>query len=378
MTYLRWAIALILVFGAPAASFAQQEEVLLLRSGRVIAGVVTRDGDRFVIDFADASRMSIPADAVQRRCASLEDAYQTKRETVTPANARQHLDLCEWCLRSGMLSQAANELLIAITIGGDNPQTQHYQQRLREAELRITGKRQVDGEIHETASADELEQMMRELPSEAVEQFTRSVQPVLLNHCSTSTCHGPTTTSEYRLLRSRSGHSVTRRFTQRNLHATLRLIDRENPDNSRLLTRLQGPHGTDGQPVFGNQQRDLYDRLVQWVRAISHKRPPQPLATIDETTSTLMQTDGLEMDEPSLREPAFAELRQPEPEEDTALRQDNFVPRDPFDPEIFNRRYFSRHDTESPATPRTQPPHPIDPLPIPSSRNSFRPQAARN
>jgi hypothetical protein len=174
-------------------------------------------------------------------------------------------------------------------------------------------------------------------------------------------------------------------MTQRNLHATLQWVDRENPPASQLLTVPIQPHGSTDE-VFTNQHMAQYQELIDWVTTLANPEPtdpPQP-ATIEPS-----QVLPEEATVPDIRpRPAFsprdgeaeragfdfpvAPAEQLSPEEtkpseeplDVPLERaergtsvkrgqppKRFTPVDAFDPEIFNRRFFKkrsaseRHDS---------------------------------
>ena len=154
--------------------------------------------------------------------------------------------------------------------------------------------------------------MVRNLPHKAVETFTQSVQPVLMNNCLGSGCHGPLSDVPMRLFRVSSGKSPTRRMTQRNLHSVLQFVDRENPTASRLIKACDGPHGSARHSVFGERQGDQYRRLLIWTLLLAER----PAARSPATVSTPPQSPGKTASQASIDQPA-----------------------DPFDPEVFNRRY---------------------------------------
>jgi hypothetical protein len=121
---------------------------------------------------------------------------------------------------------------------------------------------------NQSPSNDELDRMVRGLPHKAVENFTQSVQPILMNNCTSAACHGPQSTTGLRLQRIPTGQSVGRRLTQRNLYAVMQYIDGSNPLGSRFLTAPIAPHGTAKTSVFTPQQVMQYKRLVDWVTLI--------------------------------------------------------------------------------------------------------------
>jgi len=74
---------------------------------------------------------------------------------------------------------------------------------------------------------------------EVVAQFTRSVQPLLLNRCAAGACHGGPTSPPPRLQRPVSRGSIDRRTTLANLEAVLDAIgpDRDPQELVAMLAR---------------------------------------------------------------------------------------------------------------------------------------------
>ena len=122
--------------------------------------------------------------------------------------------------------------------------------------------------------------MVRGLPRGAVEAFTQSVQPVLMNHCTGSGCHGLQSDTGMKLIRISAGKSPSRRFTQRNLYSVLHYVDQENPSKSKLLTAAAGPHGTVQNAIFSEREAAQYKRLVDWVGQIAGREMPAAPATV--------------------------------------------------------------------------------------------------
>jgi hypothetical protein len=161
--------------------------------------------------------------------------------------------------------------------------------------------------------------------------------------------------------------TANRRLTQRNLHATLGAIDRQQPEKSPLLVAPIQPHGTAKAAVFTSRDASQYQELVDWVyqvtsnkpapRKTKHKEPAaskrDPVAppAVDDSES---ENESAEADEPTAR--AFGQLAADSPDSQSTgpgrptprtpkgsvpkrgTPPDDFTPQDPFDPEIFNRR----------------------------------------
>src|SRR5438874_10376451 len=110
---------------APVSS----EGVLLLRSGRVLAGKVRRDGDRYFVTLP-TGEIRIRADEVERVCPTLADGYEYKRAAMLPGSVGPHLDLAVWCITNGLWSEAERELDEARRLEPRHPKIPLLERRL--------------------------------------------------------------------------------------------------------------------------------------------------------------------------------------------------------------------------------------------------------
>ena len=293
---------------SPAAPPVRQ--MLLLRNGEVIEGRISRADDFFVVDLSNG-QIRVKQSSVELVCNGIEDGYRRKRAAIQVGNVHHHLKLARWCLRHDLFGRAAVELADAMVADADNPMIGLLHHRLRMA-MEPPSSSKTANLPARGPSNEELDQMVRNLPYKAVETFTQSIQPVLMNNCLGSGCHGPLSDVPMRLFRVSRDKSPSRRMTQRNLHSVLQFVDRENPTASRLIKACNGPHGTTRNSVFGERQVNQYRRLLIWTLLLAER----PAARSPATVSTPPQSSGT-----------------------TAAQASPPQPADPFDAEVFNRRY---------------------------------------
>jgi hypothetical protein len=219
-----------------------------------------------------------------------------------------------------------------------------------------------------------------DLPNGALEAFTRKVQPVLVNNCTASKCHEPGGPQSFQLNRAVLRGEANRRTTMQNLSAALAIIDREHPEKSELLTVPRQTHGGMNGPIFAARQEQAFKHIADWVALVARETPadndsnaaetqvagasPSRSRTVKPRSSTAARPVAvLSPDQPGLQfvqkgigaplpappivdptvEPASATeepvktLRQPHRLK-VGVTAEKWQPRDPFDPEIFNRQ----------------------------------------
>jgi len=262
-----------------------QPGVVLLRNGQVVSGRVTQAGEFYYISLT-SGEIRLQANQVDLVCHSLAEGYERKRSRIDPDKLGDHLDLALWCIWQQLYENAAREIADARAIDARHPRIALVERQLKLAQERPT---------HEPRSAaasgpsnEDLDRLLRGMPPGTVETFANSIQPLLLNTCATAGCHGPQSEGKLRLLRTQLGKSSSRRFTQRNLHAVVEMIDRADPPASPLLKAPVAPHGTAKAPIFTSKDMVQYRQLVQWVMRVAQSNAEQP-PTVDKPDDNLLQ-----------------------------------------------------------------------------------------
>ncbi len=367
---------------AVRAEAAAADGVLLLRGGGVLTGQIARDGDRYVVT-RDNSEISVSASQVSLVAGSLEDAYQQQRHAIQHPMVGAHLRLAEWCLRNNLGPQAARELIDARGLDPRHPRLALLERHLAALAARSTEDAARPGgagpAVSQAATSveptpreelDRLTELASSLPDGALEQFTRKVQPVLVNNCTASGCHQRGGGQPFQLDRAMLHGLSNRRSTLRNLAATLELVNKDLPQQSELLTSLRGPHGGMDGPVFGPRQEQLAAYLEDWVAVVTESEvAPDAVAVAGGPEPAQPSVYGRTLDrlvEPVRRVPYEVAEAQPATAvvatdgeiggvvpaghevDPFAIRParrlqygahlTTWQPTDPFDPEIFNRQ----------------------------------------
>lgn len=353
MAYRIGAVPLLLaLFCAPVSgegpALAPREGVLLLKNGHVMQGGVTKAGDYFVLTLGKTGEIRLPATDVETQCLDLDDAYRYQAALLSGKKADPHLTLAEWCLRYGLPTQAEDQLNFARQVEPENPRIKQLEQRLKlAAEIPAAGGAKAAASST-TVSSKQLDETLEELPKGSVEKFSVVIQPMLINRCGANGCHGPAAKSNFHLLRPSSGQMMTKRFTQRNLFTVLQYLDKESPEESRLVTVPQERHGGTQTPVFDKRSQHQLDDLIAWAKHLA-PRPTQvslpssinPMQTLLSQPKSAGERPALEPVEQSAgrrsRAPRIPTVNDVKKEE--GIREAK-APRDPFDPEIFNQKYL--------------------------------------
>jgi hypothetical protein len=356
---------------------------LVLRSDRVLRGDIIRVGDRYVVAVGDQDELRVPVGEVEFHCDTLEEAYELKRRALTVAgqDAAEHLKLANWCLRYGLYAAAAEQLMLADQREPDNEANRRFERRLIMAAREVTeNPASASASAATTSSAavpsaravPDLDPRFQSMPAGTVEQFTNFVQPLLINRCGAGGCHGPHSSTPFVLDYPHWSRVVPRRFTQNNLHATLRQVNRDQPQLSPLLVMATRPHGGAADPLATDRDRTLIDLLSDWIHRAVEDSAGEPRYVAPEQSATVVpvahpQPLGVGhaaagSGQQSARAPSSWSPPPSPPEPATTGsvpasrsavepasngRTDAAVgpadpATDPFDPEVFNRRYLPR------------------------------------
>ncbi len=214
---------------------------------------------------------------VEAICRDMQECYQVRRSHIVIGAATDYLNLVEWCLRHSLPHEAEAALAEATVVEPNHPKLGVLRRRLELALAQPATSTVSETRSVEQTSLEELDRAVRSLPPRSMEQFTTTIQPLLLNHCATAGCHGPQSSSDFHLLRLPANRTASRRSTQRNLVAALAMIDRDDPSASPLLTAPSGPHGTTTSAIFSKHQSQQFRQMVDWVSLVCGRRV-EPLA----------------------------------------------------------------------------------------------------
>jgi len=293
----------------------------LLRTGYVLEGVATLDGGHYIVQ-TQFGTMNVPAQSVEFVGKSRTDVYLHKRSGVDSTNYNALVRLAEWCISNGFIEEGIAEYQRANQIAPNAVFAGIVQQRLDT--LRQIGA--VD-------AAQELPIPQADIPADtstglsvsrlAFESFVRRVQPILVNRCISTDCHGTHSEQQFKLGVPQESMGSTSR---RNLQAVLPYIDRDYPMESPILLALVTPHSRTRAAL--NVESSLYLQTVQWVQQVARELPPVQHRERISADSVRVS----ELPEQFRRAAPKAER----PESSETMQKRVF---DPLDPDVFNERY---------------------------------------
>lgn len=337
--------------------------LVVLQNGQVLQGKITKSGDHYYVAL-DGGEIRLTRDEVELVCKDLQDGYRRKRARIAPGRIREHIKLADWCLQHELFGEAALEIRQAILLDANHPQIPLLERRLRLAVSKPAKKVAFTASKEEPGlSAEDLDRLVRSMPGETMVTFTQTIQPLLVNHCTASGCHGPQSETDWKLFRMPAGRPPSLRLTQRNLYATLQMIDKKSPQQSPLLVSAGQRHGKAKVAPFGKTHSWKYQQLADWVQRVASHSPelPQPKQSPEDGQTTQADPSPYPAAKPRIRALGVRPLPPKAPnsvagkasgEADSLgdeLAQPKkiqgpqpFLPKDPFDPEIFNRRYFGK------------------------------------
>ncbi len=306
-------------WAAEPISLAPEEGLLILQNGEVIRGKITQSGNRYYVALP-GGELRLRASDVALRCKDLREGYEKKRAQLKGMRADEHLELAQWCLQHELLDEAATEVAQATLLDADHPRIRLMTRRLELAKAAPAATSVTSPMPAKTNDRQELDRQTNKLPPEVMQKFAATVQPLLMNSCATTGCHGVGAKSEFTLAKVRGQGERARRQTQRNLLAVLEQLDQAHPQESPLLVRPIEPHGGADTAIFTRQNSRQYFELYEWVR----------MATGDEAMNVAAGKTA-----PGGGPTANTDVEQV----DFEAEVDADTTPDPFDPEEFNSQF---------------------------------------
>lgn len=388
-------IAMLMVSSSWGDDAEPRERVILMTTGRVLTGYAYRNAGGWLVEQSNG-RVQVPIDQVRVVADSMVEVYRKQRDSVVEPTPATHVALAQWCISYRLFNEAQDELRKCLKLDPDNSSARKLLRRVEEmlepADSKLAPadrapKRTAEGFLVPDAES------LGGLSNEAAVTFTQRIQPLLVNKCGNASCHGTTSNSGekldgFHLMAVRSGSNGHRMYTERNLAEVLRFVDLDEPTLSPLVTIPQGSHGGIAGVFHGTAGSAQIKMLRNWLKTVAEQkiadekelestrsslvakttRPQEPTGTtstppirgLEQSPFPVTQTSGTLPAAPNAPpKPSAAAPRdsaasgapqeltphqrqgQPVATAKPSRKDDEKPGNDPFDPDIFNRRFHS-------------------------------------
>jgi hypothetical protein len=284
---------------------------VLLQNDRLIEGQVVPSGDFFSIQVAEQSRVSIPKSEVVHVAADKRGIYQFKRDAVKRWEAGDHFQMTRWCMLNELHAEAAGHYREVADLHGDHPRVRQLALELQSRLLKIPEFRSYLGlaveeskpgskpgvSVAETQSGaapkslastgsvvtastnkDFSATTAAALHPQIAAQFSRRIQPILMNRCGQPACHGAQSNNGLRILEPY--RAAYERVSSENLRSVLAHVSTNSGELSALLQYATTAHGIQPQAGISITETKLLTELTNWIQFVQN-----PVATAVAETS---------------------------------------------------------------------------------------------
>ncbi len=348
-------------------------KLLVLIDGQIVSGHITPRPDGYDIQ-VPAGRMFINSDRIRFAASSLSDAYDRMRDSIPEFTPTNHLELAGWCIGNKLYTQARREVLDALHLDPNRDDAKRMLRALEQVGEQSKAANTGTG-LTEYPSQTEIQRpeidtrSLAGLSRPVAHSFVRDVQPLLMNKCATSGCHGTGAKSQFHVVSTHRGSTPA--IAERNLAAVLKQIDFSRPLTSPLLEIGQQAHGNMASSAFQGRSGAIQISVLQnWVRQAAHDIAPDAIAekveqgkpesesahsSIQQVSATDESQGSAEMLRSPERGPENPHARQltTDDTDERFLQDANYANRrDAFSPDEFNRRYHgsAKSDSANPST----------------------------
>jgi len=305
-----------IVPGEPAST--EQSKFVLLTDGRIITGLVSEEEDKVLVT-QPVGVMRFPEGRIERVFNSLKEVHEYKSEQVPEIDIDEQLKLAQWCLTNKLSDEAKDHLRNVLKLDPKNLRAKAMSESIAMNETRLAN-RQRDEQVQRTSAEmvdpNPMERpatldsavvrgarrglgvsdlpIVFDLPPNAAirraDEFRRYVHPVLQTYC--AKCHDDRHEGSFQIINFQRKADRTLEALRANLDATLKLVDRENPGRSELLSSSLRPHGngSNTRPIFQGSNDRAYQILAAWVNNLRAKPGPD-----DSPESDLYPNDETEL-----------------------------------------------------------------------------------
>lgn len=340
-----------------ATSNDNSSGILVLADGKVLNGRFLPRPDGYEVE-VQGGRMFVESARVRFIAKDFDDAYQRMRSSFSELTPQSHMELARWCLANKRPELARREVLDALHKDPNRIDAQRLLQSLVQPNEQAStssgrsGLTEFPSLAKQSGSVPEARSLAG-LSRSVAQDFTRHVQPILMNKCANAGCHGIRTSSSFQLTSSHRGTSVT--IAERNLAAVMKQINLSRPSSSPLLSALEGNHANTPAPLFrGRSGAMQMTTLRDWVGAVSNDIAPELNEEVSERQERIQLVSMSQPLEAATDTVADEVTMTPHGRTLTTTETDvRFLKnashanaRDAFDPSKFNQQFYKSTRTE--------------------------------
>lgn len=280
------------IVAAHSSIFGQDDgaapRVIVLVDGRVVTGNITESPGGYFVEQADGARVFQPYEVIRLTATSLREAYEKQRDALVRPSTADHIDLARWCYDNRLYDQANQQLISALRLEPERSDARDLVKQVADAQQRISA-----AGAERSTPADPETRAATGLAPVTTGEFTRRIQPMMMNKCGNATCHGGASSNALRLINVGRARRQQKLETEQNLAAALRQIDREHPDLSPLLRKPQDTESQVHRGVFFGPTGDGQIKMLQeWIRQAAAELPEALIAENMEEPPVIEQTAG--------------------------------------------------------------------------------------
>ena len=375
-------LAVALVLACVKLSLAQVETTslpapqacVLLKNDQVLIGTAEQQGEFVIVRRSAGNEIRLPRSQVACWANSMRALYRY-RVDHRQDNLSGRIKDADWCLQYQLYDLADREIRALVELAPGNPSVKRLQQELRFAQrseaddppLEHPVRPDWQGTSPPTATTRDEKRKGRQsfagvggssatassampIGARDLQLFAGHVQPLLFNRC--GRCHDAASGREWRLLVPPTGTRASSRMTHVNLTATLPFVELAMPEESPLVQMAITAHGRGPAPL-GPRQTKSIAALKAWVQQLGSPTgsPMTPTANAMPVAwnapipgsptpgSPTPVSSPPDTARPSIESPSDFDrwLQNQSTKKHAPARLPTVA--NPFDPDLFNRRF---------------------------------------
>lgn len=326
----------------------ETQSCVLLKNDNVLFGHAYQMGEYVVVRTLHGGEVQLSRKEVACWANSLSDLYQFRVDRRQKGDLGALIRDARWCLQYDLYDHAADALTSAREIDPSNRTVQVIDgqlQRLLESRASMAAAPPqstviVQPNPVQPAGYEDTAPALSTVSPQSLRGFASQVQPMLLSRC--GRCHSENNLRGWALKVPAVGARASSKMTRANLAATLGYLNPDSPEESRLLMKATTAHGGQDAPLSPRNAKAIQS-LRAWIAMTAQAMPrsDQGEQSADRSTSPTPEQEARESSQTT-----YVAEREPVPNDEPAVRQEiGGAParlpqvQNPFDPDLFNRRF---------------------------------------